>query len=704
MPTTTRVHHLTADGVSLVVDVSSGAPIVVHWGAALGKSDLTHITDITTRATPHGLLDATPGRGVKRDASQGFLGRPSLLGHRDGLDWSTQRQIQTVSQNGNELVVVSADENAGIRVTTTFHLGVDGVLEVDKQLANTGSTNYYLQELSYWLPLPDRAAESMDFAGRWLKERQPQRRPINHGQWVREGREGRPGHDHTIVQLAMTAGANFASGEVWAMGLKWSGNPRYVIDKNQNGNIAMGAMEALLPGEVILGPGETYDAPAIAATYSATGIDGISDRYYRAIRARDNHHTRPRPLTLNVWEAVYFDHSLEKLTALAEVAGEIGVERFVLDDGWFGSRRDDTSGLGDWVVSPKVWPNGLKPLIDVVHKNGMEFGLWFEAEMVQPDSDLYRAHPDWILHIPGRIPVMGRGQHVLDLTHPGAFDHVLGQVDAVLSENDIAYIKWDHNMVLLEPGHLGRPAVREQTLALYRLFDELKRRHPGLEIESCASGGGRVDLGMVDHADRFWTSDTNDAFERQSIQRWTGIAIPPEMLGTHIGPARAHTTGRTHDLSFRAIAALFGHAGLEWDLTGTTVEERAALTNWADYYKANRDLLHTGRVVRVDHVEEESLVHGVVAQDGSRALFAYVALSTTPDSTPASICLTGLDDSAVYHVAVAQPAGDAKVVQRVAPTWTDGVTLSGVVLRTVGLRPPILAPEQAFLLEVTRVK
>ncbi len=700
MPT---AHHLTAAGVSLVVDVSSGAPIVVHWGAALGDSDLSHIVAVTTRATPHGLLDATPGRGVKRDASQGFLGHPSLVGHRDGLDWSTKRVIQTANQTGNRLVITSADADAGIEVITTFDLSPQGVLVVDKSLTNTGSTAYTLSELSYWLPLPDRAAESMDFAGRWLKERQPQRQPIHHGQWVREGREGRPGHNHTITQLAMTADAGFASGEVWAMGLMWSGNSRYVIEREQTGHTAMGAMEHLLPGEVILAAGETYEAPSIAATYSASGIDGVSDNYYRWLRGRPANHTRPRPLTLNVWEAVYFDHSLEKLTELAEVAGEIGVERFVLDDGWFGARRDDTAGLGDWVVSPEVWPEGLDPLIDVVKKNGMEFGLWFEAEMVQPDSDLFRAHPEWILHIPGRTPVTGRGQHVLDLTHEGADEHVLGQVDAILTAHDVSYIKWDHNHVLLEPGHLGRPAVREQTRALYRLFDELTSRHPGLEIESCASGGGRIDLGMAFHADRFWTSDTNDALERQTIQRWTGIAIPPEMLGTHIGPTTAHSTGRTHSLSFRAITALFGHAGLEWDLTETTVAERAALTSWADYYKANRDLLHTGKVVRVDHPEPETLVHGVVDQDGSRALFAYVSVDTTPDSTPASICLTGLDDSATYRVTVAQPAGDAKTVQRVAPTWTDGVELSGVMLRTVGLRPPILAPEQAFLLEISRL-
>ena len=355
------------------------------------------------------------------------------------------------------------------------------------------------------------------------------------------------------------------------------------------------------------------------------------------------------------------------------------------------------------MVSKDVWPNGLKPLIDVVKSRGMEFGLWFEGEMVNPDSDLYRAHPEWILHVGDRVPPEGRFQQVLDLTHQGAYDHVFGQVDAILSEYDIAYIKWDHNRTLTEAAHLGQAAVREQTKAIYRLFDQLKANHPGLEIESCSSGGGRIDLGMVEHADRFWTSDCNDALERQYIQRYTQFAIPPEMLGSHIGPTHSHTTHRTHSLSFRAISALFGHAGLEWDVTETTPEERAALKSWASYYKANRSLLHTGKMIRVEQPDDSSFVHGVVSQDKSKAIFAYVTLRAIPGMTPTALRLEGLDPKANYRIKMVQPAGAPEYVQRRMPTWIDGVELSGAALSKIGVRPPILAPENGFLVEVERV-
>jgi alpha-galactosidase len=471
------------------------------------------------------------------------------------------------------------------------------------------------------------------------------------------------------------------------------------------GRTSFGAGELLLPGEIELAPGETYSAPTVASIYSGVGIDGVTDRTYRWLRSRPEHPTnvRPRPLTLNVWEAVYFDHNLEKLTQLADVAKEVGVERFVLDDGWFGARRNDLAGLGDWVVAPEVWPNGLQPLGKMLKERGIEFGLWFEGEMVNPDSDLYRAHPEWILHVGDRVPPEGRHQHVLDLTHEGAYQHVLNQVDAVLNDNEISYIKWDHNKVLIEPGHLGQAAVHNQTKAIYRLFDELKKRHPGLEIESCSSGGGRVDFGMVHHADRFWTSDCNDALERQYIQRYTQIAIPPELLGSHIGPRTAHTTYRTHDISFRAITALFGHAGIEWDITECTPEELKALKGWADYYKANRGLLHSGRMIRVEQPNDTVFVHGVVAQDQSRGIFAYATLRAQQGSQPGSFQLPGLDPKATYRVNVAKPAGDPKVILRALPHWLDGVQLTGAALAKVGLRPPILAPENAFLIEVERI-
>ncbi len=697
---------LEADGVSVVIDLSTGTPVVLHWGLELGGPNLAKdLLSAMQEGVPHADLDAFQNPGIWRENARGFLGRPAVLGHRDGQDWSQMFEVVEVSSGENTLYVRSADVAAGLEVSVNFALGATGILKISQSIKNTGTSSFSLGDLTTWLPLPDQAAETVDFTGRWVKERQPQRREIQVGTWAREIREGRSGHDYTIVQLAMTSGADYQRGEVWSMGLQWSGNTRHLVERQPTGRTTMGAGELLLPGEVILESGESYEAPTVVAGYSAQGIDGITDRHYRWLRSRPNHpsNVRPRPLTLNVWEAVYFNHNLEKLVQLADVAQGIGVERFVLDDGWFGDRRDDHAGLGDWVVSKDVWPNGLKPLIDAVKDRGMEFGLWFEGEMINPDSDLYRAHPEWILHVGDRIPPEGRFQQVLDLTHQGAYDHVFGQVDAILSEYDIAYIKWDHNRTLTEAAHLGQAAVREQTKAIYRLFDQLRANHPGLEIESCSSGGGRIDLGMVEHADRFWTSDCNDALERQYIQRYTQFAIPPEMLGSHVGPTHSHTTHRTHALSFRAITALFGHAGLEWDVTETTPEERAALTSWAAYYKANRALLHTGKMIRVEQKNEAAFVHGVVAQDKSRAIFAYATLRAMPGQTPSAMRFEGLDPNAMYRVKMVEPAGSPQYIHRQLPTWLGGIELTGAALAVVGLRPPILAPENAFLVEVERV-
>jgi alpha-galactosidase len=650
-------------------------------------------------------LDEHINPGIWREDSRGFHGRPALLGHSNGQKWASLFTIQNVAATANSIEILCVDKSAQLEIAVTYELAKEGVLKVSQRVKNLASEAYAVEELSAWLPLPDYATETMDFTGRWVKERQPQRREIQVGTWAREIREGRSGHDYTIVQLAMTPGANYQTGEVWSVGLQWSGNTRHLVEKLPTGRTSIGAGELLFPGEVILAEGEEYVAPSLVVSYSDEGIDGITDRHYRWLRSRPNHPSvvRPRPLTLNVWEAVYFDHNLEKLTQLADVAQTIGVERFVLDDGWFGSRRNDLSGLGDWVVSKDVWPDGLKPLIDVVKSRGMEFGLWFEGEMVNPDSDLFREHPDWILHVEGRTPPEGRFQQVVDLTHQGAYDHVLGQIDSVLSEYDIAYIKWDHNRTLTDAAHFGKAAVREQTKAIYRLFDELKLRHPGLEIESCSSGGGRIDLGMVDHADRFWTSDCNDALERQYIQRYTQYVIPPEMLGSHIGPTESHTTHRTHSLQFRAVSALFGHAGLEWDLTQTTDEERAALKSWAQYYKANRSLIHSGRMVRIEQPDDSAFVHGVVAQDKSRAIFALVALRGMPASTPNALRFEGLDAEASYRLKLVEPAGKAHYIGRQSPKWFDGVVLTGAALARVGVRPPILAPENAILIELERI-
>ena len=695
------LHELTSDGVSLVIDTSRGTPEIVHWGAPLGEA--SDLLAATLDGVPQSGLDELYAAGFWREHSRGFLGRPAIQGHRAGLDWTPRFEIADVEHGPNIVAMTSIDDNARLVARVRFELTQAGVLLVSASLTNAGTDIYELAEFTTWMPVPDHAVESIDYSGRWLKERQPQRRAIQDGCWLREEREGRTGHGATIVQLAMTAGADYQHGSVWALGLQWSGNSRYAIERLATGYTAMGAGELSLPGEIRLEPGETYDAPTVAAVYSARGIDGVSDRYFRWIRSRENHPATPRPLTLNVWEAVYFDHDLDRLSALVDAAATVGVERFVLDDGWFAARRGDFAGLGDWVVSESVWPEGLDPLIAKVKAAGMGFGLWFEGEMVNADSDLYRAHPEWILHTSGRVPAEARHQQVLDITHEGAFAHVLGQVDALLNRYDISYIKWDHNRPLIEASHYGHAAVRRQTLAIYRLFDELKRRHPGLEIESCASGGGRIDLGMIDHADRFWTSDCNDALERHYIQRYTQVAIPPELLGSHIGPTRSHTTGRVHNLSFRANTALFGHAGIEWDLTTVAPDELAHLSSWAAYYKAKRGLLHSGRVVRSPAPDDSAFLHGVIALDASEALVSYVQLDTARSIKPARFRIPGLDADALYQVRVVEPAGPAVAVQLRQPEWMTGVTITGAQLGELGLRPPTLHPENAILIELERV-
>jgi alpha-galactosidase len=400
-----------------------------------------------------------------------------------------------------------------------------------------------------------------------------------------------------------------------------------------------------------------------------------------------------------MWEAIYFEQSFEKIKELVDVASEIGIERVVLDDGWFGSRRNDKSGLGDWVVSPDVWPQGLTSMIEYINSKGIEFGLWFEGEMINSNSDLYRAHPEWVLREADRTPALWRNQLVLDLGHPGAFEHVLEQTSSILTAHNIAYIKWDHNRVLNDGGHLGRAGIRIQTQAIYRLFAELKKRHPQLEIESCASGGARIDLGVLDYVDRFWTSDNNDALERQTIQRWTSLVIPPELLGTHVGPTRGHQTGRTLDLSFRATTALFGHSGIEWDLTQASSEEKKALTEWADFYKNNRNLLHTGTTVRMDYPDSHAYLYGVIAPDQSRALFTYAQLTPTVAVHPAPMKFRGLDPVRSYQVKPVFPAGTPHSMLIKNPAWMSGVTLTGRELEVIGLTTPILGPEQAMMIE-----
>jgi alpha-galactosidase len=697
--------HLSQSNSSIIFEEGDETLSVVHWGKKVGALDSAlekALSAAVHKPHFHGGLDVAPRNLVLREHSRGFIGHPAIRGHRNGVAASNRFILKSATQKEQSLHAIFFDQIAELEVQLTYTLTPSDVLLIDGEITNKGCNDYFLEHFLYWLPLSEQADQVLDFYGHWTKERQPQRRDIAYGLTTREGFEGRSGHDYTISQIALNTTTSFRSGQAWSLAMAWSGNNIHHVERLIDGSKAIGAGEYLLPGEVILKAGESYKAPRAVASFSAEGLDGLTNNHYTWIRSRSNHITkvRPRPLTLNMWEAVYFNHSFDGIKKIVDKAAELGVERVVLDDGWFGSRRNDRLGLGDWVVSKDVWPEGLQPIIKYINDKGIEFGLWFEGEMVNADSDLYRQHPDWILQEPGRIPVEGRWQQVLDLTKEGAYNHVLNQVDAVLTENNIAYIKWDHNRHLSDPISDGRPVVRKQTEAIYRLFDELKRRHPGLEIESCASGGGRVDLGMIEHADRFWTSDQNDPLERQQIQRWSAMVIPPEFLGTHVGPTVGHQMHRTHDISFRAINALFGHSGIEWNVTEASDHEIAVLKSYIAFYKAHRTLIHSGAVVRSDVIQGNAQMYGTVSHDKREAIFSYMQLTSLDNFGPLVATFDGLDGETKYQVSVNEALSAPEFLQKVHPGWWPSLLLTGDQLANIGLQLPVLMPESGLLFEV----
>ena len=694
--------HLSQSRSSIIFAHDGDSLEVLYWGKKLGAIDKAAAESIRAARTKpafHGGLDVAPGNLILREHARGWIGHPALRGHRGGVNATNSFAVTSAVQKDQSMIAVFTDAIAGIEIEMTYTLTPSDILLMDAKVTNTSDGDYFLEHFLYWLPLAEQADQVLDFYGHWTKERQPQRRSIDYGVITREGFEGRSGHDYTITQVALNHATGFRHGEAWSLAMAWSGNNIHHVERLIDGHKSIGAGEYLLPGEVILKRGESYAAPRAVATFSDRGLDGLTNNHYSWIRSRTNHITkvRPRPLTLNMWEAVYFNHNEEGIRKMVDKAAEIGVERVVLDDGWFGSRRHDRAGLGDWVVSKDAWPNGLAPIIKYINDKGIEFGLWFEGEMVNRDSDLYRAHPDWILQEPGRIPVEGRWQQVLDLTKEGAYNHVLNQVDAVLSEYNIAYIKWDHNRHLTDPISDGRPVVRKQTEAIYRMFDELKKRHPGLEIESCSSGGGRIDLGMIEHADRFWTSDQNDPLERQQIQRWTGLVIPPEFLGTHVGPTVGHQMHRTHSVSFRALNALFGHAGIEWNVNEADTQETETLKAYINFYKKHRDLLHSGTVVRSDEIIGDAQLYGTVALDRKEAIFTYMQLTSADNFGPLVTTFDGLDKETMYQVSVVEELSASDFIQKKAPGWWPALTLTGDQLAHIGLQLPVLKPETGLL-------
>ncbi|MFD6055987.1 alpha-galactosidase [Agromyces sp. NPDC060279] len=729
MPTADLGIALRSGGVSLVLDLRGGRlPAITHWGDDLGELDSAGFEALVASGVPPlgaSEVDAPVHAAVLPEHSDGWMGHPGISGSRAGRAWSPGFRVHEVRLDGEALPTAQPSDDAprfvsrgagAVRIAATdpvtelglvldVELADSGVVRLRAELENLGTDPYQLDELLLCLPTPIIADEILDFAGRWAHERAPQRRRVVVGAHRREGRHGRTGLDAATLLSVGRAGFGFARGELWGIHTAWSGNHVHQLERDLSGRQHLGGGELLLPGEVQLATNERYRSPWVYGVYG-DGLDAAAQRVHRMLRARPQHPSTPRPVTLNTWEAVYFDHDLGALLELAERAASIGVERFVLDDGWFGGRRNDRAGLGDWTVSPDAWPDGLHPLVDRVRALGMQFGLWIEPEMINVDSALARDHPEWIMSARDGLPVESRHQQVLDLSNPAAYRWIRDALLALLAEYDIGYLKWDHNRDLVDAGTGAlagsprRPGVHTQTLACYRLLDELKAHHPGLEIESCSSGGGRVDLGVLERTDRVWASDDNDPLDRQEINRWTAQLVPPELIGSHVASASSETTGRTHTLAFRAITALFGHFGIEYDLRDASPAELAELGEWVALHRRFRPLLHGGDVVRLDHPDPAITAHGVVAADRSEAVYAVVALGRSPLSSPGRIRLPGLDPERRYSVA-AVGVGSSPTAGELPP-WLASASFGagGAALGRAGLVMPALRPEQAMLLHV----
>jgi len=690
-------------------------PRIVHWGHDLGILSAADIAELPAAAyvpTDEDTHNADVPLTISPTRAQGWSGWPGLAGHRHGTASQplfVQAGVDTdESAGGQTMRYRGTDEAAALRLDGEFVLTAEGVLRHRQTLTSTAAADvgsYVVDDLLTLLPVSEHVAEVFDHAGRWGNEAQSQRQPLRQGTWLREQRRGRTGPDSPLLLMVGTKGFDYRHGQVWGIHLGWSGDQRYFAQRLNTGAVLLGAGEILAAGEVILAAGESITTPWAYAVYSDVGIDGASRRLHAMLRRRPSHPQRPRPIVLNTWEAVYFDHSFDRLAALADVAAQIGVERFVMDDGWFGSRRDDRSGLGDWYVSAQVWPDGLGPIADHVRSRGMEFGLWFEPEMVNLDSDVARAHPEWVMGTPGRMPPPSRGQQVLDVSQPNAFAYLLERLSSLVGEYGISYIKWDHNRDIADPVHRGgpravRPAIHDQTLATYRLMARLRERHPGLEIESCSSGGARIDFGVLEHTDRVWASDCIDPYERLRIVSGLSTLLPFELIGAHVASGRNHTTGRTHELSFRLAVALFGHAGLEWDLTTTSPEVREQLTTWVAFAKSVRDLLRVGELVRVGRpADPETLLYGVVGPDRAEALFSLVRLHTGPRYGTAPVVFAGLDPDLRYHLRRVSMPGERPAVHE-PERMHDGVrdiVVPGALLMGAGVAAPDLHPEQAAI-------
>ena len=697
-----RLVCLHSDEASIVIEHDAqGRALWRHCGVRMDVRDLPPLAE--ARGLASFAMDDDVALAVVPAAGLGWFG-PAPLKVRsltgEGVMFAPGNV--DIPDTPDQIAITARDAVSGLDCTLTIDRIEGGAFRFGVQITNRGAAPVMIDAVaSVQLPLPATAARIISWRGRHNAELAECAEPMPEHGWQRITRRGSSGHGGPPGVYVLDTDAGWHRGLVYALQLAWSGDSAIAIEHDDEGYWTLAAEALAAPGEIVLAPGETYQAPPAILAISTKGRNGAMQQQHTAVRSLlrwPGATMRPRPVHLNSWEACYFDHDVTRIERLARAAAAIGVERLVLDDGWFKGRRNDTAALGDWVADPDTYPDGLGPLAQAVEAMGMEFGLWVEPEMISPDSDLYRDHPDWALALPGRAQPTARHQLVIDMRKPEVRDHLFARLDAILSEAPIGYLKWDQNRDHAPSGGAG------QTRGTYDLLAALRARHPAVEIEGCAGGGGRSDAGLAPYVHRFWTSDNIDAAARVAMQRGFLAFLPPEIMGSHIGASPAHATGRAQSMAFRAAVACMGHLGVELDPEALTEAEREELADWIAFYKRWRHVLHGARVDLGEG--PDGLRWQAQGGAGEKLLFA-IRTAPPQDRRPQPLRLPFAAASAGWNVsllAVAQQHGHgiarASLFRRMKQ---EPVRFDGSWLAEAGLPMPVQKAESVaiFRLEAT---
>ncbi|MCI1774584.1 MAG: alpha-galactosidase [Paenibacillus lautus] len=532
--------------------------------------------------------------------------------------------------------------------------------------------------------------------GAWARERHVQRRRLSPGMQGIESRRGSSSHNHNPFLALLSEGAGEEFGEVYGFSLVYSGSfsAQVEVDQYDTTRVTMG----LNPFDFtwLLEPGQSFQTPEAVMVFSAEGLGGMSRRYHKMYRTRlcrGQFRDATRPVLVNNWEATYFNFNADKIEQIASAGRDLGIELFVLDDGWFGKRNDDTTSLGDWVVDKNKLPDGLEDLVKRVRGLDMQFGLWFEPEMISPDSDLYRQHPDWCLHVEGRRRTEGRQQLILDFSRQEVGDAVADMVRGILRSAPITYVKWDMNRNMTEIGSAALPPERQREtahrymLGLYRVMEQLTTEFPHILFESCSGGGGRYDPGMLYYMPQTWTSDNSDAVSRLKIQYGTSLVYPLSSMGAHVSAVPNHQVHRNTSLRTRGHAAMSGNFGYELDLTAFSEQEKEEVREQVKLYKEIRHLVQFGDFYRLRNpFEGNEAAWTIVSEDRSEAVLYYFRILSEANEPIRWLRTMGLD-----------PEGDYKCLE-------DGNIYGGDRLMNAGLAvPPMHGDFQSFIWRFERV-